>query len=137
MPAKLRIANFEGRTGIVSEGIRCGYPRCGKVLGDLVAFRGDLYVSLSEGFRKAKNGIYTLHLHAQLRYMRGQPTEDAHGRWTGVLPSGRWGLGGTSLPSNSPFIPEIARERQRTRERVRLAQFQVKCPKCGFVSSST
>ena len=97
MPAKLRVAPFEDLNEtrpIVGEriklkGVRCGIPRCGEVLGDLVNKKGDWYVRLLEGFRREKHGYYALHRHARIRYKRGVAPRDARGRWIEALPIGR------------------------------------------------
>ena len=140
MPTQLRIASNDRRTGIVSEGVRCGMEFCGAVLGDLISIDGIQYVSLLEGYRKEKTGDYKLHRHAEWRNRRGMPPKDAHPRWSGVRPDGTWGPGGSAasmtgggLQSDGRYFPEgPQKERLATRERVNLDQLQVSCLVCGF-----
>ena len=139
MPVELRVASFEGRTGIVQNGVRCGMEWCRYVLGDLVIIGGVRHIELLEGFRKEKNGCYRLHRHARKRLKRGKAPKDAHPRWHG-LDQGRWshgpGAGREMTPAFGPGevrVPiGLPRERLPARERVSLDQLQVTCPACRF-----
>ena len=128
MSAKLRIARFGQRTGIVQDGVRCGMSWCGAVLGDLVSIAGVQHVSLIEGFRREKTGNYKLHRYAMRNYKLGLCPKDSRPRWTGVHPDGHWGPGPGAV--SNPDVP--LRERLHTRERVRLDTLQVTCLACGF-----
>ena len=132
MPAKLRVASFEGRTEIVPDGVRCGYRRCPKILGDLVSIKGDRHVQLLEGFRKDSDGCYRLHRHAEKRRRLGKAPKDAHPRWTGLHSDGHWGPG-AGAQSNPDWLPDVPRERISGREKAPLdGQLQVTCPLCKY-----
>ena len=113
MPAKLRVAylalegpSFPGGDSCVAEGVRCGIGGCGQALGDLVRIRGMLCISLQEGYRRYKDGVYRLHNHSP---------RDAHGVWV------------ADLFGQDP-------ERFRYREKVKLEELRVTCWKCGFLN---
>ena len=128
MSVKLRVTHFEHRDGVVEDGVRCGMPWCGAVLGDLISIAGVGHASLLEGFRREKTGNYKLHRYAQRNYKMGLAPKDSHPRWTGVHPDGRWGYG----PGAQSMLDGPQRERQHVRERVGLEALQVTCPACGF-----
>ena len=52
MSVKLRVTDYEHRTGVVEDGVRCGMVWCGVVLGALVSIAGVAHASLLEGFRR-------------------------------------------------------------------------------------